>query len=461
MLAGVAALAGAAGVTQAVLFHEPSTLKYALTVAGPLFIVALLVVPQRLALVTALLLVAAPFAGLQMTPHGLKVPLLAPILILALIVAAVSRPPALKRSALSTAAVVLVVAFVIPVVNSPTRTDVVAVLGSLLLAAYLASRASTEPSGFFALMWAFVVSAAVQAVLAIWEHASGHLINFYGLAGTQVFGPGYFFGFSGTARTPGAFYDPISLGDVLAIALPMAVGLVIHYVRQRRWLPMGIAALAAAAIVVGIELSLSRMSWIGGAVGLVVTALLLPSEPRTVLLPMLVLAVVIPATLGVFSGTSAGVQRLSSIVSPLSETGTGQGDRLRVEVWDRAVSTAVEHPLAGVGFGRFQQILGDEYAPAGTQGHAQSTYLQVAVEGGIIALVGLLAVLLALRRDLSRVLRRDRLTGAVLAGASIAMLVTWTTDVTIRYSGVAVFMGALFGMAAGRARWASGPGVPD
>jgi O-antigen ligase len=460
LVAGAAALAGASGLTEAVLFHQPSMLKYVLTVVGPLLLVALLTVRQPLALVTAVLLVAAPFAGLQMTPHGIRIPALEPILILGLIVIALSRPPALKRSALSAAAPVLMLTFLIPVVDSPARSDVLGVLASLFLAAYFAARVSTTRSGFLTLAWAFVLSAVFQAALAIWEHATGHAINFYGQAGTQVFGTTYFFGYSGTSRPPGAFYDPISLGNVLAIAIPLCVGLAIHHARRGRWLEVAGAAAASAVIVVALEMSLSRSSWIGAAIGLVAMGILLPPLPRSVVLPLLVLAVAIPVTIGAFSPGSTGVQRLGSILHPLNESNTGQGDQIRLEVWQRALSTTAQHPIAGVGFGRFQRILSAEFPPAGTQGQAQSTYLQLAVEGGIIAVVGLLVVLIGLGRDLSGVMRRDRLTGAMLVGASLVMLTAWTTDVTIRYSGVAVFMGVLFGMVAGRARWAAGSAEP-
>jgi O-antigen ligase len=201
-----------------------------------------------------------------------------------------------------------------------------------------------------------------------------------------------------------------------------------------------------------LELTLSRMSWVGAAGGIVVAILMLPSGPRRTLLPVVLLAVAIPVALGAFSGSSNTLQRLSSITHPLNETGTGQGDVLRVEIWQRAVSVAEQHPVAGVGLGRFQRMLGADFPPAGTQAHAHSTYLQLAVEGGALAVLGLLAVLVALKRDLVGVLRTDRLWGAVLLGACVAMLVVWLTDVTIRYSGMAVCFGLLFGMVAGRAR---------
>ena len=458
--AGAVALAGATGLTEAAVFHQPSMLKYALTVAGPLFLAVLLAVDQPLPLAVGLLIVAAPFTGLAMNPHGIRIPLLEPILILGVIAAALSRYLPLKRSALSLAAAVLMLTFVIPVVNSPGHTDVVGVLLSLFLAAYLAARVSRRPSGFWALVWAFVLSATFQAGLAIWEHHTSHVINFYGSAGTQTFGSGYFFGYKGTFRPPGAFYDPISLGNVLAIAVPLSVGLAVREARRGRWLGVSGALAALAVIAVGLETSLARTSWIGAGIGLIATAILLPPRPRWVVLPLLVLAVAVPALLGVFSHGSVGAQRLSSILHPLNESGTAQGDVVRTEVWQRALSTTGEHPVFGVGFGRFQRILAAELPAAGTQGQAQSTYLQVAVEGGIVAVVGLVAVLLALGRDLTRVIRRDRVTGAMLAGACLALLLVWTTDVTIRYSGVAVCMGALFGMVAGRARWAAGSPEP-
>ncbi len=70
----------------------------------------------------------------------------------------------------------------------------------------------------------------------------------------------------------------------------------------------------------------------------------------------------------------------------------------------------------------------------------------------MIALAGLLAVLVALYRDLTLTRRVDPVWGAALAGSAVALLLCWLTDVTIRYSGVATYMGIVFGLVAGRAR---------
>jgi O-antigen ligase len=455
VIAGLVALLGAMGITEARLFHQASTLKYALTVVGPLFVGVLAMSTRPIVLITALLVIAAPFAGFNMTFQALRVPLLAPILIIGTAIAMLSPPQRAPRSALAAAGLLLLATFVLPTIESPVPTDVLVVLASLFVAGYLVSRASATPEGFRAIVWAFVASAAIQAALAIWESTTGNRLNLYGSAGAQTFGAnsGYFFGYLGTkTRPPGAFYDPISLGNMLAIAVPLSAGLAIHYAGLRRWLKGGAAILALGVIVVGLEITLSRMSWVGAAVGLAVAALLLPRPQRRVVLPALVLVFAVTALVGAFGGHSSALQRLSSITHPLNETGTAQGDVLRVEIWQRAASIAVNHPVAGIGFGELRNVIAGELVPAGTQSHAHSTYLQLAAEGGAIALLGLLAVLLALRRDLGRALRDDRLWGAALVGSGIAMLICWLTDVTIRYSGVAVCMGVVFGLVAGSAR---------
>jgi hypothetical protein len=452
-LCGVAAVVGAAGITEEHVFHQASWLKYAVTIVGPLVLAALVVVGNPLALLTALLIVAAPFAGFSMTLQGIHVPLLAPIILCAGAVAAVSEGGVARhRSALLSASVLFLILLILPVAESPSRTDVVATLISLFAAAYFASRLARTEHGFVMLAWAFVASAGFQAAIAVWESETGHRLNLYGAAGSQTLGPSYFFNYGSQARPPGAFYDPDSLGNVLAITLPINVGLGVHYAMRRRWREVAIAVAALALIGVALEITLSRMSWIGAAVGLIVIIVLVP-QVRWRALPVLAVAAITLIGLGVFGQQSTTIQRLSSITHPLNETGTANGDVVRVELWRDALDIAEQHPVAGVGLGEVANLLSARLEVAGTSaqgGNAQSVYLQLLAEGGLLAVCGLTAVLLAVTRDLMRTIRAERLWGAVLAGASAAMLICWLTDVTIRYSGVAVLMGVLFGMVAGR-----------
>lgn len=456
LLAGLVALVGAAGITEAHVFHQPSTLKYAVTILGPLFIGCLLMSKDPITMIGALLICAAPFAGFSMTFKGTHVPLLAPIFVIGSAVAVFAERPVTRRPLLAWAGTFALVTFLLPVIESPARSNALVVLGCLFFAAYFASLASSTRERFLTLTWAFVASAAIQAGLALWENTTGHRLSLYGGAGLQTFAGNYFFGYiGGTTRPPGAFYDPISLGNMLAIAVPLCAGLAIYYGRLRRWAQMWAAVLAGALIVTGLEITLSRMSWIGAVAGVVVAAVLLPPPIRRALLPGLVLAIGIATVLGLFGGHSPVIERLGSITHPMNETGSANEDVIRVDVWNHALAVAEHHPVAGVGFGGLVKILSSQFAPAGLQSQAQSTYLQIAAEGGLLAVAGLLAVLFAAANDLGRLFRADRLWAAILAGAFVAMLVCWLTDVTIRYSGVAVYMGMLFGMIAGSSRRAS------
>jgi O-antigen ligase len=450
---GLLALVSASGVTVAHVFHQPSLLKYAATVAAPLVLVALVAAPNPLALMTGLLVVAAPFAGYVMTVAGTRVPLLAPVLVVAAYCAAFSQPVNGRRSALSTAGVLMVLALIVPLAESATRSQVLATLASLFAAAWLAARAAAREDGMVTVTWGFLAAAVIQAALALWQRSTGHQLNLYGSAGLQSFHyNGYFFGFQNAIRPPGAFYDPISLGNMLAIAVPLTLGLIVRYGRRRDPAKLALALAGLAIVIAGLVVTLDRMSWIAALLGLATVVLLLPGRQRRRVLVVAVLAVGVLVLLGGVGSQSTVGQRAASIIHPLNETGTGNGDVLRIEIWQRAVAEFRTHPLSGVGLGRFQGILAGELAPAGTQGHAHSTYLQLAVEGGILALLGLLAVIVALRLDLRLIRRMDPLWGAALTGGAFALLACWITDVTIRYSGVATYMGVLFGLIAGRAR---------
>jgi O-antigen ligase len=451
---GLLALLGATGFTQAHVFHETSTLKYVLTIAGPLFLGTLAIVDDPLALVAAAVVVGAPYAGFSITPHGQRVPLMAPLVLLALVVWSVVQRPSRRLSRLLAAGVFMLVMLILPFLESPNQTGALVDLASLFGAALLAARVSRTRSGFVTICWAIVASASLQAALAIWEHITGHRLNLYGTAGSATYtsDPDYFFNFNGQARPPGAFYDPISLGNALALSLPVALVLALESVRRRRWWSVALAAGAVVLVGVGLEFTLSRMSWVGGAAGLLLVLILVPSRSRISLISLAATVLAVAALFGAFAAGSTGIERLSSILHPLSERGTGNGDLIRVEIWKIALSTARHHSIAGIGIDRFAHVLSGRLASAGTNGHAHSTYFQLAAEGGALAILGLLAVLVALVGDLRDMFRRDRYAAAMLAGSSLAVLICWLSDVTVRYSGVAILMGTVFGMVAGRVR---------
>jgi O-antigen ligase len=453
-LLGLVALVSATGLS-AHLFHQPTLLKYAITVAAPLLLAALLADVNPLSLLTGLIVLAAPFAGYAVTVHGTHVLLLMPLFTLAAFAAALHDVGAARRSALHRAGVVMLAALLLPWLEASAPLGVLGTLISLFAAAYFAARACADERGFTRVLWAFVIAAAIQALLALWQRATGHQLNLYGSAGQQTFiSGGYFFSYLDTTRPPGAFYDPISLGNMLAIAVPLAAGLITRYLRTRTWPGVLAAALALIVILAGLEATLDRMSWIGALAGLAAVLMLTPGRRRARIALGSALVIGAVVLLGGVGSQATLTQRASSILHPLNEISTGNGDQLRIEIWKVAVAQARAHPVAGIGLGRLQGVLADQLPPAGLYSHAHSTYLQLAAEGGILALIGLLVVLLALARDLRWIRAVDPLWGAALTGAALALLACWLTDVTVRYSGVATYMGIAFGMIAGRARLA-------
>jgi O-antigen ligase len=446
---------GAAGVTQTLVFHQPGDLKYIATVLGPLLVLVAASAAKPLDVLVPAIVFIAPFGAFVMTLSGIHVSALAVVVAIAAGAAVVSVPPMRRTSAVGTATLSALVLLLVPVVSGTAGRSTLTVLAALVVVSWLVSRAARTDRGLKAILWAFLGSATIQAVIAIWEFKTGHLLNLYGSAGNHVFGVDYFFGFGSKNRPVGSFFDPNSLGNVLALACPIALGLVASSGALRLRV---LAAAAGTVVAVGLALSLSRDSWIAAAAGVIVAVLCLPPATRRAAVVPSVAAGALVAALAL--GSSGGVlaSRFASITNP---TGTGvrtaQGDRIRMDDWDTALSAFSARPAFGVGFGNLLPRLYNEAPASSPSSNAQSTYLQVLAEAGIAGALALLVVLGALGHELLAGLRRERLVLAGVAGSTVALLICWLTDVTIRYVSVAAMFAVVFGVVASRARRTPSP----
>ena len=446
--ATAAVVAGGSGIVQKVLFSQPSTLKYGLTVAAPLFLVAVFTAAEPMFVVVPTVVVLGPFAGYSATFAGTNVSFLIPLLALAVAVAIATGPRPGRLSSTGLAVVPALLLLAVPFWDGTAHSRYLVVVGGMIVVGWLAARAASLPGGLQVVAWSLVASGTVQAALAIWEFRTGHLLNVYSSAGNDVFGADYFFAFGKENRPTGSLYDPISLGNILALTCPVALVLVAN---ARTTTARTLAFIAALVIGVGLMLSLSRMSWIGALAGAVVAIVLLPSPHRLrVAVTTLVLAAV-AAFLALGFAHGSLNERFSSIFHPTSRgVRTAQGDRQRVELWRAGLATAEAHPIAGVGLGKLLPHLSHRVGGVGQQGNAQSTYIQVLGEAGVAGGLALLLLLSGLGRDLVRGLRRQRVLYAGLAGALAAVLTTWLTDYTVRYAVVATTFAVLFGAIASR-----------
>lgn len=448
ILLGAASLVGASGLTATAVFRQMSTLKWAVGFLAPLAIGVLINVARPLLVAVALVILAAPFGGLKATFAGAPIPFLGVIVAVAVVTALLAGPAPRSLGVLGWAALLAGLLLVVPVFTGAGIPDHLVLFGTAAVVGWLITVAAREPGGPRFLLGAFALSALIQAGIAIWEVHTKHQLNFYGAAGSTVFGRGYFFGFDNTFRPIGTFYDPISLGNVLALALPVTLALL---ATSRRPLGQLLSIATITVIGVGLLLSLSRMSWVGAAVGSLVTLVFLPAPLRgraVGLLPVLaiVLALVVTGAAGhTFS------DRFSSIFSPRNTShSTSKGDTQRVEEWNAVLAIGSSHSVSGVGLGRLPAALGEKLPYVNQQSQAQSTYLQLWGEGGALG-VSALAVLIAGEVIcLYRALRRpqSRPLAAGVAGAVVALLAFWLSDVTARYAPVMACMTLIFAASA-------------
>jgi O-antigen ligase len=296
----------------------------------------------------------------------------------------------------------------------------------------------------------FVGSASLQALVALAQYATNNAFNLYGGAGSATYSAqSYFFNYETTARTTGTFFDPISLGNVLAMALPLAFLLVL-----RTELPGRIRLAAAAGGVVlvgGLAVSLSRASWIAAVIGVLAVALFSRGDQRR--RGALLAGVLIVGALSVASALygPAITTRFTSILHPTSSNvRTASGDRAREEVWATALDVFDAHPVTGVGFGNLVDTLEATVPGSGPSSQAQNTYLQYMAEGGAFGAGVLLLLIGGVFTDLYRTRHTDWLHPG-LVGAALGVAVTWVTDVTVRYYAVAGCLAILIGLIASAA----------
>jgi GT2 family glycosyltransferase/O-antigen ligase len=225
-----------------------------------------------------------------------------------------------------------------------------------------------------ALLRRLVIGVAVVAVLGVIQYATKQLyvdrINIPGLTnGTAEW---QLVERNGLARTSGTSTHPIEYGVLLTMVLPIAITFAMKS-PTHRWTFRAILC----AISFAVFLSLSRSAIVCAGVALLVLALSWSMAVRVRVLAAVLAAAVgvylaVPRVLGTITGLFTGVSNDDSISS-------------RTGSYDLAEHFISRSPLLGRGFGTFLPkywILDNEY-------------LGLLIEGGIIALGGLLVLIVA------------------------------------------------------------------
>lgn len=464
-LSAIGALICATGVTEAITFQQASTLKYVVTVAGPLLIMCAALSRHPLRVIMLPAIVAAPFESVTFGFAGQRVSVILPLLIAGAVVAPFTGAAERRVSRLAPAGFLAFPLLLLPLADGKDVRPFVLTLAVLLAFAWLVALTAREEGGIRAVLWAVATMAVVQSGIAIWESRTGHLLNLYGLAGTQQYASNYLFTYGTTQRVTGTFTDPISLGNVLAISLPLCIVLAATESRRAaKWCAVGACVVVASALA----LTLSRDPWIAGTAGSLLAVVLLPRGTRGVAAKTMAGCLVLVCVVALATEGSAVLGRLGSIGNPtatqgqtLAQQGVAAGDRDRLKFWGIALHGFEHDPVAGVGIGRLTQYLQDRVQNSGNgirAGtvvflHAHSTYFEILAEAGLFGVALLVLFVSGLIRDAVASVRGDPLIGAGLAGAALALLICWVTDWVIQNSPVAACVGVVIGaIAAGGAR---------
>jgi O-antigen ligase len=319
-------------------------------------------------------------------------------------------------------------------------------LALTLVTGWLVFLVAVEPGGVKLILGMLMLSALIQAVVAIWEFKTKHQLYLYSTSGSTATSGEAFFLYGSLIRPSGTLPDPIGLGQFLALCLPVSIAFAASL---RRSLATIALICAAGLIALALALSLSRMSIVGGAVGVLLTLLLLPGRRRWLVAAGVLAVGVVVVALSVALGGSSFNARINSIVNPTAaHVRTAAGDIQREEIWKAAARIGEHHLLTGVGLGRVTEYLPKYGVPVIAAANAQNTPLQFFAEAGLLGLLAVVGIVSAAFVDIAKAARQNRLWIAGCLGGLIATLITWSTDVEVHYVEVSAMVAVLLGVIA-------------
>jgi len=191
-------------------------------------------------------------------------------------------------------------------------------------------------------------------------------------------------------RVFASFFNPNLLAGYLAMSAPLTMGLLLMLGRELPELRRrGYTALLTVALwlqLSALALTASRLGMLA-FVGAAVVFLAIAGAWRLLARDFIMrLAVVGVLLLGVFWLSTPATQRLT----PQAAAQDVHSGAFRIETWKGTARAALSNPIFGVGTGAFEWQY-PRYAEAGYTRSAHNTYLEIAAESGLPALLFLIA----------------------------------------------------------------------
>lgn len=177
---------------------------------------------------------------------------------------------------------------------------------------------------------------------------------------------------------------PLCLADVMSMLLPIA--LVILMDNRFELKLKKSAAFATFGIILGLLGNKSRGAWLSELFVVPVAIYQYVKQNRKYLVSVVLVTFSI---VGYMLSNPQYVQRIKSITN----TTTDHSNADRIWTWKSAKLMIQDHPVTGIGFGRFDVVYANQYKfEQETQNlpHTHNNFIQVTVESGITGLVGFL-----------------------------------------------------------------------
>ncbi|MDO8681932.1 MAG: O-antigen ligase family protein, partial [Armatimonadota bacterium] len=250
----------------------------------------------------------------------------------------------------------------------------------------------------------------------------------------------------GSYLTPG-FFNPGFFAGYLAMALPITLGL--YCGSKKLWLTSlaGLACLAQLAAILLTGARFGAIALLFGLICFIIALTLGKALSRQTLLRLAVIAILSLVVLALFHGP------MTYRVAAAHEQSHSLAFRLLT--WQATANIAKNHILFGTGPGTFHLIF-PQYCIAGFTRLAHNSYLQIAAETGIPALlafiVGVGAVLLASIRGLRRSNSGNTAILSGLIAGIAASSIRNLTDSDWYVPGVALVFWFALGLASGMSR---------
>ncbi len=228
-------------------------------------------------------------------------------------------------------------------------------------------------------------------------------------------------------RIAGTLEGPNQLAGYLEIGIALLASFACARPRWEFSVALGLAVFADI-------LTYSRSGVLGGAVSVVVVAIVYRREATRLIAPILTAAVAGALTAADWAGY-AHTGAFSLLRIPGGDFGAGTtyagGVGSRSELWRAAIALWKQHPIFGVGAGNFELDL-PQVGLLGVRTHANSLYLQALAEGGIPLIAATLFFVWVSIASFVKRAASSPFVAAALA-ASIALALHQTVDYVVFY----------------------------